>query len=151
MSNLIKIANQEIAVKEFKGRRVVTFKDIDLIHERPEGTAKRNFASNREHFIECEDFIEVLASDVGTDFVLTYGFVNKAAKGFLITEQGYLMLVKSFQDDLAWKVQRDLVNTYFRTQNLSGLSTELQAIIMHDKKIQSITQNMDEQSEFMIS
>ncbi len=27
----------------------------------------------------------------------------------LITETGYLMLVKSFTDDLAWKVQRELV------------------------------------------
>lgn len=32
----------------------------------------------------------------------------------LITEQGYLMLVKSFTDDLAWKVQRQLVKSYFR-------------------------------------
>lgn len=32
----------------------------------------------------------------------------------LITESGYLMLVKSFTDDLAWKVQRELVNFYFR-------------------------------------
>ena len=27
----------------------------------------------------------------------------------VITETGYLMLVKSFTDDLAWKVQRELV------------------------------------------
>lgn len=31
----------------------------------------------------------------------------------LLTESGYLMLVKSFTDDLAWKVQRQLVKTYF--------------------------------------
>ncbi|EEX0080363.1 ORF6N domain-containing protein, partial [Salmonella enterica] len=33
-----------------------------------------------------------------------------------LTESGYLMLVKSFTDDLAWKVQRELVNNYFRTR-----------------------------------
>lgn len=32
----------------------------------------------------------------------------------LITESGYLMLVKSLQNYLAWKVQRELVNNYFR-------------------------------------
>lgn len=32
----------------------------------------------------------------------------------LVTESGYLMLAKSFTDDLAWKVQRELVNNYFR-------------------------------------
>ena len=31
----------------------------------------------------------------------------------LITESGYLMLVKSFTDDLAWDVQRQLVKRYF--------------------------------------
>ena len=34
----------------------------------------------------------------------------------LITESGYLMLVKSFTDDLAWQVQRQLVNSYFRVK-----------------------------------
>jgi len=33
-----------------------------------------------------------------------------------VFESGYLMLVKSFTDDLAWKVQRQLVNAYFRTK-----------------------------------
>jgi hypothetical protein len=32
----------------------------------------------------------------------------------LITETGYLMLVKSFKDDLAWAVQRALVTSYFK-------------------------------------
>lgn len=35
----------------------------------------------------------------------------------LMTEAGYLMLVKSFTDDLAWSVQRQLVNGYFRGQH----------------------------------
>ena len=44
---------------------------------------------------------------------------------YLITESGYLMLVKSLQDDLAWKVQRELVNNYFRTKKVvKKLSTE---------------------------
>lgn len=39
---------------------------------------------------------------------LPNGF-NPNAEITLITETGYLMLVKSFTDDLAWKVQRELV------------------------------------------
>ena len=31
-----------------------------------------------------------------------------------LTETGYLMLIKSFTDDLSWKTQRQLVNRYFR-------------------------------------
>ena len=43
MNNLIRIENQEIEVKEFNGKRVVTFKDVDMVHERPEGTARKRF------------------------------------------------------------------------------------------------------------
>ena len=126
MSTLIKIGNQELAPKEFRGQRVVTFKDIDLVHERPDGTAKRNFSENRSRFIEGEDYFAISAGDVGTDFVLTYGFANKASKGYLLTEQGYLMLVKSFTDELAWKVQRDLVNTYFKVKKILTAIEQLQ-------------------------
>lgn len=33
-------------------------------------------------------------------------------------ESGYLMIVKSFTDDLAWSVQRELVKTYFRARQM---------------------------------
>ena len=37
------------------------------------------------------------------------------------------MLVKSFSDDLAWEVQRSLVNSYFKTKNnISDLSPQTQ-------------------------
>lgn len=35
-----------------------------------------------------------------------------------ITESGYLMLAKSFTDDLSWTVQRGLVNSYFRAKDM---------------------------------
>ena len=51
---IVAVGNSEVAVKEFRGQRVVTFKDIDTVHERPEGTAKRNFSDNRKRFVEGE-------------------------------------------------------------------------------------------------
>lgn len=48
MNELIKIGSQEIAVKEYQGQRVVTFKDIDMVHERPEGTARKRFNDNKK-------------------------------------------------------------------------------------------------------
>lgn len=36
----------------------------------------------------------------------------------LLTESGYLMLVKSFTDELAWNVQRQLVKSYFRVNQI---------------------------------
>ncbi|OSM07623.1 hypothetical protein MAIT1_05002 [Magnetofaba australis IT-1] len=45
----------------------------------------------------------------------------------LLTQSGYLMLVKSFTDDLAWRVQRELVNRYFHA---APVSTAHQAYLM---------------------
>lgn len=117
MSNVITIENTEMQIREYNGQRVVTFKDIDTVHNRPSGTAKRNFARNKKHFIEREDFFTVTKNDVGTNFVPTYGFNEKASSGILLTETGYLMLVKSLKDDLSWQVQRQLVNAYFKVKN----------------------------------
>ena len=49
---IVSVNEQNITVKEFRGKRVVTFKDIDSVHERAEGTAKRNFNVNKQHFLE---------------------------------------------------------------------------------------------------
>lgn len=119
MNDIITIGNSEIQVKEYQGVRVVTFKDVDAAHERPDGTARKRFNDNREHFIEGEDYFKVKCGDVRPFFGHTppNGF-NPDAALILLTESGYLMLVKSFTDDLAWKVQRQLVNTYFRAKEI---------------------------------
>ncbi|WP_141527114.1 ORF6N domain-containing protein, partial [Bacillus cereus] len=104
---------KELAVKEFNGQRVVTFKDIDKLQERVAGTAGRNFRENKEQFIEGEDYF-YLTGEKLREFKQTTNFVGSHAKELvLITQMGYLMLVKSLQDDLAWHVQRQLVNHYF--------------------------------------
>lgn len=105
----VSINKNDIAVKEYQGKRVVTLKDIDLCHNRPDGTARRNFNQNKQHLIEGTDYFVRKTSEAAKE----YGIV--APNGLvLVTESGYLMLVKSFTDDLAWNVQRQLVNTYFR-------------------------------------
>ena len=55
-NELIEINGHEIEVKEYKGQRVVTFKDIDTVHERPDGTARKRFNDNRNRFIENDVF-----------------------------------------------------------------------------------------------
>lgn len=114
MNELQKIGNHEISVKTYNGKRVVTFKDIDTVHERPEGTARKRFSDNRDRFIEGTDFFKISPSEFRT----TIGDMDLRQQNeiTLISESGYLMLVKSFTDDLAWTVQRQLVDSYFRMQ-----------------------------------
>lgn len=109
MPSLVKIGGAEVAVKEYRGQRVVTFKDIDQCHGRPEGTARRNFNTNKQHLIKGTDYFVRNSYEAQKEYGIT------APNGLtLITESGYLMLVKSFTDDLAWDIQRQLVNSYFR-------------------------------------
>lgn len=123
MRYLDTINNTNIAIKEYQGQRVVTFKDVDTVHGRPDGTARKRFSDNREHFIEGEDFFKVKCSEVRPFFGQTppNGF-NPDADIVLVTESGYLMLAKSFTDDKAWQVQRQLVKGYFRAKESVKLS-----------------------------
>jgi len=99
----------DVFVKDYRNQRVVTLREVDTLHGRVEGTARRNFNDNRKHFIEGEDFFVRNSYEAKTEFGIT------APNGLtLLTESGYLMLVKSFTDDLAWQVQRQLVKHYFR-------------------------------------
>lgn len=152
MENLItKINGKEISVKEYQGQRVVTFKDIDTVHERVEGTAGRNFRDNKSKFIENEDYFKVCADEIRTHKIMEIS--NKTHESIiLITESGYLMLVKSLSDDLAWKVQRELVNNYFKNKKADLIIKQLNNTILDlqqkfynlendiDNKIQLLTQ-----------
>lgn len=115
MNEVITIENTEMQIREYSGQRVVTFKDIDTVHQRPKGTSRNSFNRNKKHFIKDVDYI-ILKPDEqkNIDYVrLTYIPKNGIT---LLTESGYLMLVKSFNDDLSWKVQRRLVNSYFNAR-----------------------------------
>lgn len=121
------INNTDISVKEYQGQRVVTFKDIDAVHGRPDGTASRNFRTNRERFVEREDYFKISPDE----FRRAFGEMDLRQQNdvTLITESGYLMLVKSFTDDLAWRVQRELVKGYFRAKEQARASTPAEQLL----------------------
>lgn len=116
MNNPVTINNQTLPIKEHNGQRVVTFKDIDVVHGRPDGTARKRFNDNRKRFIQGVDFFKISPSEFRTAF----GEMDIRQQNdiTLLTESGYLMLAKSFTDDLAWQVQRELVNSYFRAKEI---------------------------------
>lgn len=62
----------------------------------------------------------------------------------LITESGYLMLVKSFTEDLAWEVQQKLVNSYFKAADIfENMSAELRAVIIVDQRVTKMEKRVD--------
>ena len=127
MNELFTINQAAISIKEYSGKRVVTFKDIDTVHHRPEGTARKRFNDNRKRFVEGEDYFKIQPSEIRT-----VGITSPNG-GIVVTESGYYMLVKSFTDELSWDVQRQLVNGYFRANQmqsvLADLSPQLQVFV----------------------
>lgn len=141
MNEIIVINNHELKAKEFNSQRVVTFKDIDTVHERPDGTARVTFNSHKGKFLENEDYFVCNAYEARELFGIT------APNGItLITEQGYLMLVKPFGDDLAWEVQRKLVKSYFnRKRHLTVqemMREQLGMIDGHEERIKALEDTM---------
>lgn len=127
--NEVMINEVKLPVKELNGQRMVTFKDIDMVHGRVEGTASRNFKTNKKHFIEGVDYWICKKSDFLKDEIRPLGIMQNDIpnRGLtLLSESGYLMIVKSFNDELSWEVQRDLVNSYFKLKEISyDISEEL--------------------------
>lgn len=128
MTELVNVEGTELAVREWNGQRVVTFRDIDNAHGVKPGSAKRNFIRNKRHFIENEDYF-IATRDSLKSVNLTPLNVDIPTRGItLITEMGYLMLAKSFTDDKSWNVQRTLVNAYFMLKNQQPTPTSTTAI-----------------------
>lgn len=80
---------------EHKGQRVITFNEIDRLHDRPSGTAKRNFNANRSHFVIGEDYWEICGDEIRTHKL--GGSMSR--KVILLSESGYLLICKSLNGD----------------------------------------------------
>lgn len=113
MRNAITVHNNAMPLVEFQGQRVVTFATVDEVHQRPKGTAKAAFSRHRSRFVESRHFFELSGDAIRTQLAVGL-FPKHTRKGIVITEMGYLLLVKPFHDDLSWVIQEELVNAYFR-------------------------------------
>lgn len=134
MNDVMTVENTEMQIREYNGQRVVTFKDIDRVHQRKSGTSYRNFNRNKKYFIEGEDYMKVCSDEIRRSKIFD---VSNKTRGnvTLITETGYLMIVKSFTDDLSWSVQRQLVNNYFEKRVVRNTIDELPDIKKYDLKV----------------
>lgn len=113
----ISVSGTTLPYIEYQGTPVVTFAMIDAAHQRPQGTARRNFTANKRHLIEGDDFYLIDSNRLDEIRPIYSSLFPEAMKRVtFFTETGYLMLVKSFTDDLAWQVQRQLVKSYFRVK-----------------------------------
>ncbi|MBF0214135.1 MAG: ORF6N domain-containing protein [Magnetococcales bacterium] len=146
---VITIGAASVPVIEYRGKRVVTFAMVDQVHQRPEGTARKRFNDNKERFIAEEDFFHLSFHDVASLSEFRTAGLQPNSQGLVVlTQSGYLMLVKSFTDDLAWQVQRELVNRYFQTLPTSAahqVYLMAKAVWEQELRVRHLEQTSDDQ------
>lgn len=131
MTTLIPIEGTDVPVMTWQGQRVVTLDMVDRVHQRPNGTARRNFNQHRHRLVEAEDYFELDQADEIRRLGVVRPQGGTPEKIVLLTETGYLMVVKSFKDDLAWAIQRRLVSVYFARGDLTAENARLAAQLDH--------------------
>nr|DAK40333.1 MAG TPA: hypothetical protein [Caudoviricetes sp.] len=151
MNELITINNTQVEVKEYEGLRVVTAWDIAKVHGREVKRINEIFKNNIDKFILKEDYFFLTPNEFSGSFKTTQDFIPNNVKEIpLFTESGYLMLVKTFTDDLSWDIQRQLIKTYFRfkeTQKTMTLPQQLlaqaQCLVEMDNRITVVENKVD--------
>jgi len=119
-SMIVEIEGKKVEQIRYKDQPVITFRMVDELHERPEGTAKRAFNYHKDKLIENEDFFDVPYEEWSEIIAVrnSYGDSKQRNSIKFLAESGYLMLVKTFNDEQAWKIQRALVRNYFVAKEL---------------------------------
>ena len=151
MNEIIIINNEKMEVKEYKNQRVVTAWDIGKVHNRDVGEINKIFNRNKDKFILNEDYFILKIKDFSERFKTIQDFIpNNVKEIVLFTESGYLMLVKTFTDDLSWDIQRQLVKTYFRFKEApksltvpQQLLAQAQCLVEMDNRITVVENKVD--------
>lgn len=118
----IRIAGVEIPIIEFKGERVITFKIIDTVHQRPEGTAKRNFNRHHKRFKADKHYFEIGRDKISVVDWSAFGFNKFAPKMLLLTESGYLTVIQAFRSNV--NITQEVLNSYFSSSSASVFVAE---------------------------
>lgn len=104
-----RVADLLRAPHEHDGQRVVTLAEVDRVHGRKKGTARSTFRRIKHRLTDGVHFFRVERASVSETRARGSG-----GDRVLLTERGYLLLVKPFNDDASWHVQERLVESYFR-------------------------------------
>lgn len=115
-SKNITIFDTTVPIVEYQGQRVITLAMMDKLHHRADGTASRNFIKNKSRFEEGKHFYLYIVDFSQKNEFRSFEIEIPPRGLTLITELGYSLLVKSFDDDFAWEVQKKLSDSYFDKQ-----------------------------------
>lgn len=119
MTKEITIADSKIAVKEYNGERVVTAYDIAKLHKRDVREVNQQFKRNIERFEENNDYYIVDKNYFKENLESECDYIpNNVLNLVLFTETAYLLLIKTFKDEISWDIQKHLIKKYFKFNEL---------------------------------
>jgi molybdopterin converting factor small subunit len=132
MSNLIPI--------EHHNQRVLTTQQIAQLYETDTDKIKQNFSYNRDryipgvhYYIAEGELLKRIKSEVEN-----FDLAPNVNKLYLWTEKGALLHAKSLNTDRAWDVYSELVDTYFRAQELMKPASIEDLIIMQAQSMKEL-------------
>lgn len=123
MQNTLQVNDQQLMIKEYNGQRVVHMWDIARLHGVDVKNIRNNFDRNKKYLLDGEDYFLISKDDEFARILSTSKDVSRKALGPtknipLFAESGYLMMTKPMTDEISWKVQRKLVNCYFKIKEV---------------------------------
>lgn len=144
-----------------EGKKCISDKTVAEIHGMEVWNVRARITDNIKRFTECVDCIDIKqrlceAKTLETKeyyiaFLSELGYakqsITQAEHIYILSERGYVKLIKIMDTDLAWEIHDKLIDEYFEMReygyHYEELSPELQAIFAHDKKIQAIDRRLD--------
>lgn len=155
----IVIDGKAVSIKEYNGQRVLTMSDVDALHGRLSGTARKRFNDNRSRFTEGIDYYKVTPQEIRSRHILDLS-PNCNSNITLLTESGYRLLVHCFSKGQNSELEKEMVTSYFHVNpvldykklspnlqmfyHLFQVSAKLEArVIAVDKKLSEISDLID--------
>lgn len=137
---------KELQITEYRDERVLTTQQIAEAYGVEAKKITDNFNNNKSRYVEGKHFIclegEELKQFKGETENL--GFARNLNKLYLWTKKGAFLHAKSLNTDTAWEVYDRLVDSYFDHSNLlDGMSPELKAALIVDKRVTKVEHRID--------
>lgn len=115
----LEINGKRIEVKEYKGERVVTVYDISELHGREVKKINQQFKRNKEKFVEEKDFFQLKRGELNKKcFFIGFSKFSNNEFEYIFTESGYLKLIKTFRNNLEYKIIKQVYKFLGGNENI---------------------------------
>jgi hypothetical protein len=126
MSNELVINGQPVKIIEWNGQRVITTQEMAIHHNLETRILNQKFRRNQKYFTENIDYFIITKNDISESQIEIQDLfvVNNMYEIYLFTESGYLRFVKTINDDRAWEIYNQLIESYFLIKRLNNIEKQ---------------------------